>query len=431
MADHVIIVTPAGGEPYVPSLVAGEFANDAWVDFTRPNSQDTITTDSAFLVKFNRPIDLTEISTANFQILRVTNTSPVETTEITGIFEEIDTTNHYDSISRQLILITTENLPALAEFFLVITGLIDTTGAVQVDDHIVLFATAGTGIEYEADTTYDIDQVIIEDYTLVTPPAPSGGTGTITTIVGCNIPDGTLNVVADTSQIELSFTETVDTSLISVLEEELDTGNTTSLDIDVEQDSGTYVVSISLPDQSTASPSELLYVRPNCIYTIDAIYTTFQFTGVLSPFYVPLNNFIPYTNAPASDPITWARFVYIISEEVYTRMGDNADWLVTNRPDAVKNFTKYMILSMSTGLTSNESFMLGELQITAGMSTSNRDNYDYKSMMELWESRLFGYGFVTRSVDVVAPRAQSYYPYSNNAKRYMERRFGTFDRRMF
>ena len=201
--------------------------------------------------------------------------------------------------------------------------------------------------------------------------------------------------------------------------------------VEVEQDEE-FVVTITLPNQSTDSPADPdgPYVNENCIYTIDAIYTAFQFTGVLDPYYVPLNTFIPYTTAPLSDPITWARLVYLTSQEVEARMGDNAEWLVANRPEALKNFTKYLILAMTSGVSSNESFMLGELQISAGMSITNRGNVDFASMMDLWEAKLFGYGLTVRSVDVVAPRADTYFPRSKLASKWAERRYGTFDRRI-
>jgi hypothetical protein len=426
MSDHIIVVSAALGEPYVPPLIDEEYDNSFWVQWTRPESQDTVKTDSAFIVKFNRPIDLTLLTLDNFEIQRITAESPLETEAIATPFLAFDTEEDYDSLSRELVLRLSEDLPALAEFFFVVTNLQDTTGAVQTENHVVLFSTSGTGVEYDADTEFDIDQVVIEDHTLVSPPYPSGGGTSAVSTVTCSIADGTLNVASSVSTITLTYLEAITTGDITVNEENLETGATQNLVITVSQNGTTFVATITLPNQGTeAAP---LYVMPNCIYTIDAIYTTFQFAGVIDPFYVPLNNFLPYTTSAVADPIGWARLVYMISCEVKARIGDNVSDYLLNEPDSVKNFTKYLILSLFTGVGTNDSFMLGELQITSGV----KSNVDYKSMLDQWEAKLFGYGCRnTRVVDVVGPRAPSYHKHSEHVQRIMERAYGTFDRRMF
>jgi hypothetical protein len=424
MADHIIIVTPAVGEPYIAPLVDEEYSNNYWIQLTRPSSQDTIRTSSDFIVKFNRPIDLTMLTLDNFEIQRVTLASPLETTLVPDPFSTIDLEQDYDSLSRELVLHLSENLSGQAEYFFIIKNLLDTTGGTQADDHIVLFSTSGSGVTYDVDTEFDIDQVVIEDHTLVSPPLPGVAGGAVST-VSCSIPDGTLNVATSTSTITLTFLEAITTDDITVNEENLATGASDNLSITVTQNGSTFIATISLPNGGTEEAP--LYVMENCIYTIDAIYTTFQFTGVITPFYVPLNNFIPYTTSAQADPIGWARLVYVISCEVESRLGDNVAGYLADKPEAVKNFTKYLILSLFAGVGTNDSFMLGELQVTSGV----KSNVDYKSMLDQWEAKLFGYGYITRSADVVGLRPNSYHKVSGHTQRALERCYGVYDRRLF
>lgn len=394
MADHLITGISASGEPEIPAIAVEEYLNDAWIESTYPASQTSIKADSDFRVKFNKSIDLDELSIDNFVISRVLSEEPLTVEDVTAPFETLDLVNDYDSISRELILRLNVSLSYLSYYFFKVKDLISSTGEVQVDDHVILFETAIGADALDIDTTFDVDQIVIEDYTLVSPPVPAGQTSTL---VACSISDGTIGVASATETITLTFSEDVDESFIRVLEENLSTGDVTVLDIDIDYSGSTYIATITLPNQGTEeSPS---YVQENCIYTVEAIYTTFEFTGAFDPFYVPLSHFRPYTNAAIGDPITWARLVYEMSSEVYERMGDNAATWESEKEAALRNYTKYLILTLIDGTATNDMFMLGELQITAGL----KNDVDYKSLLAMWAKRLFGRSGI-RTADPFWPR---------------------------
>lgn len=415
MADHVITGVNAEGEPYIPPLLDSEYDNSSWVTWTNPDSQETVSPSTDFIVKFARSIDLTDMDNSNFKLLRVTQDSPLETVEVTDAWGTIDLTTDYNSISRELTLHLVSSISALEEYFFVVTDLLDSSGNSQAEDHVVLFTTSGSGTEYDVDTEFDIDQIQIEDYTLVSPPLFTQGGSTGSSII-CSVLNGARNVTSTVITLT-GYTAAVTLSSITVNEENLDTGVTTVLTPTVTQHNTTFVVTITLD----AAPSA------GCLYTIDAIYTTFQFFGTLTPFYVPLSDLIIYTSEPNSDAVLWTRMVYMISKEVKAEMGEDYTTYELENADAIRNYTKYRLLAMFSGQNTNDSFMLGELQITQGV----RSGVDYLAMMELWHTRLFGYSHVVRTADPMAPRAIGYDHETGYTKEYNERVYGLFDKRLF
>jgi hypothetical protein len=279
---------------------------------------------------------------------------------------------------------------------------------------VVLFATAGTGTQYNI-VQPDIDTVIVEDHTLVGPPVYNVGS---TPSVTCSILDGTLNSTAES--FVLQYKAEVDVNAILVTEENLDTGIPTMLTCTKTQDAQTFAVTVTLPYAA----------KGNCLYTVSAIYSSFQFLGVLTPFFVPLSDLAIYTSAPGSDPITWARMVYIFSKEVVAMLGTDYTAALTDKAEALKNYTKYLILSMFVSQASNESFMLGELQVSSGQKNAVKGGIDYPAMLLLWEKELFNAGHPTKSVDVFFPRANEFHRAHGMRRQQLERETGTFDKRL-
>jgi hypothetical protein len=418
--DHLILGTEALGEPTLPPIELEEQFNTAWVSYTWPGTQQKIKAGSDFVIKFARPIDFNEASNDNFIIERVLTEDPLTVSDITDPFETIDNSQDYDSIARELTLHLISPLPYLTNYFFIVRNLVDTTGVPQSNDNIVLFQTSSGGEEIITDNEFDIDQVVIEDYTLISPPLPVGVSSSLVT---CSLPDGTLSVPNTTTAITLTYTAAVTVANISVLEENLATGALTVLTPTITQNVSTFVVTITL-DNLAAIGETAYYLNENCIYTINAIYTTFQFISSITPFYVPLNHFLPYTTSAQVDPIGWARLVYIMSMEVKARIGvDAASWEV-DRLEQIRNYTKYLILAHFEGTGTNDSFMLGELQITSGV----KSGVDYKGLLGLWEGYLFGRGRVTQSVDLFWPRPgrAGVDPYRSQ----VSREWKTFDRRL-
>jgi hypothetical protein len=416
MADHVITGVNAAGDPYIPPLINAEYDNSSWITWTTPISQETVAPSTDFVVKFARSIDLTDMNNSNFQLLRVTQDSPLETTEVANAFETIDLVTDYNSISRELVLHLSNPISALEEYLFVVTELLDSSGNSQAEDHVILFTTSGTGTEYDVNTEFDVDQITVQDYTLVSPPlfGPQGTTSGQS--ITCSIPNGSRGVIATTITLS-GYTALVTLTSITVNEENLDTGAVTVLTPTVTQHGTSFIVTIVLGAAPSAS----------CLYTIDAIYATFQFFGSLAPFYVPLSDLVIFTNAPGADAVLWTRMVYLMSKEVRAMIGTEYVTYELDYVDAIRNYTKYRLLAMFCGQNTNDSFMLGELQVTTGVSS----DIDYKAMMDLWESKLFGYSNVVRSVDPMAPRAQGYHHDTGYTKEYYERVHGLFDKRLF
>jgi hypothetical protein len=382
MEYHIIQGTIAVGEPSVPAIAVEEYLDSEWVLLTYPASQAVVKATTGFLVKFNKPIDLTQLTNANFAIELVTDDSPLMMEEVQDAFQTIDLTTDYNSVSREIALTLTTPLNYLQNYFFIVKDLVSTTGDTQVDENIILFQTNIGGGELVIDGEPEYDTVSIEDYTLIGPPLPLGSR---TDLVTCSIPDGTLSVATGTTSFTLQYDALVNTATIAVTKENLETGVVTPLAITATQNSQTCLVTVTIPA-----------VEANCLYTIDAIYASYQFTGVLDPFYVPITHLVPYIESALSDPIYWARIIFMISSEVEGIMGLNAASYLESKPVAVLNYTKYMFASPST----NDSFMLGELQLSEGIS----DSMDFKSLLKAWEDRLFGYNNAVMSFDPYYPR---------------------------
>lgn len=419
MADHIILGSEALGEPVLPPIEIEEYLNDTWIDSTFPASQTTIKADSDFRIKFKRPIDLTVLSLDNFEIDRVITEDPLTVTELSDVFEEINSVNDYNSLSRELILHQKSNISYLATFFLIIKNLVDTTGTVQVDSHIILFQTAVGADTLDVDTQPDIDEIIVEDYTLADPPLPVSYGGSLVT---SSISDGSVNVTSSDGVITLTFSSGPDVDLIYVSREDLDTGDVELLEVTNELDEDGLTVTVQLPNIGDEEDPE--YLVQNSIYRIDAIYTTFEFTSTLDPFYVPLIHFRPFTTAPTSDPIGWATLVYMISKEVYEMMGDSAETWISEKAEAVRSYTKYLILSMMESTSSNESFMLGELQLSSGA----KSGINYKDQLLAWEDKLFTRGRIVQTFDPFWPRPGR--SMHDKHKSQLSREWTTFDRRL-
>lgn len=416
MADHEIVASGAESSSFISPAVDAEYDNSDWIKWTRPTSQEIITPDTQFIVKFARPVDMDEISLSNFEIYEVIGESPLELSQVEDPFEELDTEYGYNSISRELVLTLNSDLDSLVTYFFIIKNLQDTTGLTQLDDHIVFFASSSSGTEYSVDTEPDIDTIQAEDYSLTTPDSY----GFISTGVECSIADGTINVASDS--FTLTFEQLEDMSSVTVTEENLDTGLSSVLVITIAQDTETFVATVTLPQVA----------QENCLYTVSAIYKTFQFIGTLDPFLVPLGEFSVYTSQATLDPITWARLVFMFSKEVEALLGstDYTD-AVTNNAEALKNYTKYLILSMFFSQSSNESFMLGELQVTTGSKTGGglHSTIDFLSLLAQWERELFRYPI--KSADAMFPRANEYNHVTGKRQQVYQRQFGTFDKRFF
>jgi len=425
MSDHIIIADIADITEELPTSAEG-FDNTYWIAWTKPDSEDTVKVDTSFTVKFNRPIDLTTFDNTNFELQKIIELSPLVTETVSDPFETIDTTQDYNSITRELTLTLIADLDVSSSYFFIIKDLVDTIGEIQVEDHIVVFATSLEETQYDATTEdFDIDEIIVEDYTLIAPPLPADAISS-RSLVTSSIEDGTLSVDSSTQTITLSYAALVTTSNISVTKENLDTGVTSTVAATITQNSTTFLVTITLPNVGTVAAP--IYVEGNCIYSIDAIYTIIQFVGVLDPYYVSINSFLPYTSAAQGDPILWARIIFMYSKEVEAMMGDNATTLLASKPEAVTNYTKYFILSMFNGTSSNDSFMLGELQVTTGQSSGGLSAGNYASLLKDWENILFGYGSQPMSFDPYYPRPGRF-PHDDNRSAF-DREWTTFDRRL-
>ena len=438
MSDYTITGTDVDDVIPVPD----EYSNTEWVSYTFPAAQDKIKASSPFLVKFGKPVDTSLLTNDNFELYEIgyrdssgvvefstyiiTERELLSLTLVEDPFEDIDITQDYNSISRELSLTLSDDLTSGSTFVFVVKDLVDTTGDAQVDNNVVIFATAVSGEECEVTPEdFDIDEIIIEDYTLVQPPLPVDALTSYSQVT-CSISDGTIHVPAATETITLTYSSAVTSSNIRVTKEDLDTGLVSVVSTTIVQDGTTFLVTITMPNAGTVDSP--IYIESNCLYTIDAIYATIQFMGVISPFYVPLNSFLPYTTAAQGDPILWARIVYMMSKEVYATMGANAASYEADRADAVINYTKYLILSMFAGTSTNDSFMLGELQVTTGQSTGGLSAGYYAGLLRDWEARLFGFNNSPVAFDPYYPRPGRF-PHDEK-RSTLDREWTTFDRRL-
>jgi hypothetical protein len=404
MEYHIIhgteVTTPA-----VPSPISGEQFNATWVQYTYPESQTKVRVDTDFIVKFRAPIDATELSLDNFEIHKVVDIDPLTVEVLPDPWEDFSLEWDYNYIGREVGLRLKSSLVAQTNYFLVVKNVKATTGDVQTDDHIILFQTAVDADRLEITGRPEIDTVILQDYTLAGPPTM------VSTAVTCSILDGSINVSGNS--FTLTFEDgTIDEDQIVVVKENLDTGATTVLDITAIKDSN--VVTVTLPEST----------QTNCLYTVQAIYRTFQFIGAIDPFFVPLSDFIIYTSSANSDPITWARMVFIFSREVKALLGSSYSVVASERPEALRNYTKYMILNLFATESTNDSFMLGEFQVTAGL----KQGINYPELLSMWQSELFDYPI--GSADVMGPRSTGFYVPTGVRREHMERDFGVFDRRL-
>lgn len=425
MADHIIECTEITGVEPITSELYSPYSNTDWIIYTYPSAYQTVIPETRFIVKFKRPVDLTLLDTTNFKLEKVLTENPTTVTEITNAFEDIDTIEDYDSVSRTLVLKLNEDLDTLSTYYFTISDLVDTTGAAQVDDNILIFETSSSGEAPVIPDPVDIDTVIIEDYTLSSPPVPSGFTSSLVT---CSIISDSLNVSVLTSEITLSFDSLVNTSNIYITEENLQAGTIVNFPVTVEQDSSTFLVTISLTNLGTEDSP--YYLNANCIYTINAIYTTIEFATPFSPFYVTIGAFAPFTTAAAADPITWARIIYEFSCEVRDRMGSSYTEYEANKLEAIRQFTKYSILSSVESYGINDSFLLGELQVSTGQN-SNRSSggYSYKELANMWETKLFGRSNVVKTADPFVPRYDNRIGETRLSKYFQDLK--TFNRKLY
>ena len=411
MANFTIDGTDAGTQETPP--LEGEQFNTDWIRETFPASQQRVNDDTDFKIQFVRPIDTTLVDNDNFTLYLMTAQDPLVLEEVVSPFITIDWVADYDSVSRILILHLEDDMDNNSTYYFSIDTLYDTLANVMLDPHVIAFLTSAAGSDLEIDTALDVDTVIIEDYSLVDPGAIEMSA---TLLYTSSIPDGTINVASTVDSIDVTFNTLIDDTIVQLREEDMETGEVVVLDITADQDSGTLILSIDLTDQGDG-----VYVRPNCIYTLDMGVATIEFTGVLSPFYVSLSAFRPYTSDAAVDPIGWARLVWTFSKEIQDLLPTGYDE-VTNAT-LLANYTKYYVLAIVSDMGSSESFMLGELQITASVQSG----INYRELMAPWESRIYGWTGQVRTTDIFWPRTGRLW---HDQRSSIHREWKTFDRRL-